>query len=287
MKKLFLISMICFLLVITSACGNGNGAFKDKKTITIGMNNYTENIAYTYVWKQILEDQGYKVRTVFLEKAGVWVGTANDDIDISFAPWLPTTDAPFYKKYKDQVNIEDPWLKNARLGFAVPAYMKDVNTTEDLAKVASDVDNKVIGIDPGSSINGLAEQALKDYNLKSYTLVKSSEAAMLSELRKAYDAKRPIVVTMWNPHWAFADFDIKYLKDPKNSFGDPDNIYTMTSKEFKKTNPQVIKWMNNAQMNDKLISPLLSQVEKSSNPEEAAQKWVKKHKKLIDSWTKE
>ena len=67
--------------------------------------------------------------------------------------------------------------------------MKDVNTTEDLAKVASDVDNKVIGIDPGSSINGLAEQALKDYNLKSYTLVKSSEAAMLSELRKAYEAK--------------------------------------------------------------------------------------------------
>ena len=67
------------------------------KTITIGMNNYTENIAYTYVWKQILEDRGYKVRTVFLEKAGVWVGTANNDIDISFAPWLPTTDAPFTK----------------------------------------------------------------------------------------------------------------------------------------------------------------------------------------------
>ncbi|MEK1831636.1 glycine betaine ABC transporter substrate-binding protein [Priestia megaterium] len=43
---------------------------------------------------------------------------------------------------------------------------------------------------------------------------------------------------MWNPHWAFADFDIKYLKDPKNSFGDPDNIYTMTSKEFKR---QILK----------------------------------------------
>ena len=40
-------------------------------------------------------------------------------------------------------------------------------------------------------------------------------------------------------------------------------------------------------MNDKLISPLLSQVEKSSNPEEAAQEWVKKHKKLVDSWTKD
>ena len=98
MKKLLLISMTCFLLVITSACGNGNGAFKDKKTITIGMNNYTENIAYTYVWKHILEDQGYKVRTVFLEKAGVWVGTANDDIDVSFAPWLPYNRCAFLQK---------------------------------------------------------------------------------------------------------------------------------------------------------------------------------------------
>lgn len=101
MKKLLLISMICFFLVIILVCGNGNGVFKDKKNIIIGMNNYIENIVYMYVWKYILEDWGYKVRIVFLEKVGVWVGIVNDDIDILFVLWFFIIDVFFYKKYKD------------------------------------------------------------------------------------------------------------------------------------------------------------------------------------------
>lgn len=59
---------------------------------------------------------------------------------------------------------------------------------------------------------------------------------MFSELCKVYDVKKLIVVIMWNLYWVFVDFDIKYLKDFKNLFGDFDNIYIMISKEFKKIN---------------------------------------------------
>lgn len=55
------------------------------------------------------------------------------------------------------MNIEDFWFKNVCLGFVVLIYMKDVNIIEDFVKVVFDVDNKVIGIDLGFSINGLVE----------------------------------------------------------------------------------------------------------------------------------
>ena len=38
---------------------------------------------------------------------------------------------------------------------------------------------------------------------------------MVAELKKAYDAEKPIIMTGWSPHWMFASFNLKYLDDPK------------------------------------------------------------------------
>ena len=47
----------------------------------------------------------------------------------------------------------------------------------------------------------LTNKAMKKYDIK-LKLVQSSEAALMSEL-KAYTKKKPIAVTLWNPHWGF------------------------------------------------------------------------------------
>ena len=62
---------------------------------------------------------------------------------------------------------------------------------------------------------GLANTAIEDYGLDHWTLVEGSSAAMVAELKKAYDAEKPIIVTGWSPHWMFSSFDLKYLDDPK------------------------------------------------------------------------
>ena len=50
-----------------------------------------------------------------------------------------------------------------------------------------------------------------------WQLVEGSSAAMVAELKKAYNNKEPIIVTGWSPHWMFSSFDLKYLDDPKGS----------------------------------------------------------------------
>ncbi len=89
--------------------------------------------------------------------------------------------------------------------------MKNINSIEDLNAHKDELDNKIVGIEPGSSLMNLTNKAMKEYDIK-LKLVQSSEAAMMSELKKAYTKKKPIAVTLWNPHWGFSEFDLKYLK---------------------------------------------------------------------------
>src|SRR3712207_8253518 len=50
-------------------------------------------------------------------------------------------------------------------------------------------------------------------------LVEGSTPAMLAELEKAYKEREPIVFLRWSPHWMNAEYDLRYLKDPKDLQG--------------------------------------------------------------------
>lgn len=110
--------------------------------------------------------------------------------------------------------------------------MTDVNSIEDLT---SQADQRITGIEPGAGIMTAAKNALKDYdNLSSWELVAASTGAMTTSLDQAIKKKDPIVVTAWSPHWMFAKYDLKYLKDSKETFGSAENINTIARKGLKK-----------------------------------------------------
>ncbi len=108
------------------------GQKSEKGTIKIAHNNYVENIAVCYLWKQILEEKGYRVELTQTEKAPLWTGVASGNMDMTLEVWLPHTDAPYYEKYKDRVELHEAWYKGTALGLVVPKYMKDVETISDL-----------------------------------------------------------------------------------------------------------------------------------------------------------
>jgi glycine betaine/proline transport system substrate-binding protein len=96
------------------------------------------------------------------------------------------------------------------------------------------------------------------------------------------------VVTLWKPHWAFTKYPIKALKDTKGAFGKPDKADAITSKEFTKNNPKLVKWMKNFKMTtDQLGSlELLIQKKGKGKEQEAAKEWIAENKSLVDSWMK-
>ncbi|WP_238442601.1 glycine betaine ABC transporter substrate-binding protein [Desulforamulus reducens] len=275
---MWLVLLLIFVL-IAGGCGTSSAEKDAKGTITIGLNNWPENIAVSNMWKILLEEKGYKVELSAMEKSPVWAGIAKGDLDIAPEVWLPQTDEPLYNEYKDQLELHEAWYEGTALGLVVPAYM-DINSIEDLDKLGI---NTIVGIDPGASMMKLTKKLIKEYGLN-YELIESSEPAMMSELTKAYKEKKPVVVTLWSPHWAFSEFDLKYLKDPKKIFGDQENIYFMTRKEFGKDYPEVLKWMNKWHMDDQSLGQLMATINKTNSPEEGAKQWIKENRNLTNQW---
>lgn len=129
----------------------------------------------------------------------------------------------------------------------------------------------------------LTEKAIKSYQLD-YELIESSEPVMLSELDSAYKKKEPVVVTLWNPHWVFNEYKLKYLTDPKKVYGEPDTIYYVTRKGFKDEYPEVINWMDQWEMDDETLGELIKNMEDMDSPEQAVQEWMKNHREQVDKW---
>ncbi len=114
----------------------------------------------------------------------------------------------------------------------MPSYVKGVDSLADLKGKASLFGGRITGIESSAGEMGLLKsKVLKDYGLdKEYKVVDSSTPAMLAELKRAYSKKEPIVVTLWSPHWAYNDYSLKKLKDPKGAWGKGDGVHTLARK---------------------------------------------------------
>lgn len=283
------------MTVAMAACANdkddegfgGGGKDKAAKEVTLGFIAWDENIAVTELWKQLLEAKGYKVDTKQLEAAPLFSGVASGSLDVFMDAWLPGTHADYWKQYGDKVNDIGVWYEPADLGLAVPSYVK-VDSLAELKDHADEFDGKITGIEASAGMMGiLKDEVVPQYGLDGKLKVtQSSTPAMLASLDKAYKAKKPIVVTMWRPHWAFSKYDIKYLDDPKKAWGDPDKIHTITSKQFSKNNAEAEGWMKNFKLTPDQLQDLENKIQEEGvkNKDVAVKAWIEDNKELTDSW---
>lgn len=297
-NKLIYGGFLTGILVLSACAGNntseenditeGNNqptekADDEKGEIKIGLNNWAENIAVSNMWKVVLEEKGYDVDLVFSQKVGVWSGIANDELDLGLEVWLPETDGELYEDFEDKIELhEETWFSGTGLGLVVPEYM-EIDSIAELNNYTDTLDGDMISIDAGASLTSLSEAAIEEYELD-YNLLFSSETAMIAELDKAYQEEESVVVTLWNPHWLFSDYDLKYLDDPKNVFGDAGDLYYMSRQGFRDDHPEVIEWLNNWQMDDDTLGALMSVINDVEDEEEGAQKWVKDNRDLVNEW---
>ncbi|GEO27646.1 hypothetical protein AAC03nite_34310 [Alicyclobacillus acidoterrestris] len=263
-----------------SSSGSGSGA---SKTITIGYITWDEDVAATYLWKNLLESKGYTVQLQQLDPGPLFAGLSKDNLNVFFDTWLPDTHKQYIAQYGSQLTSLGKWYQGSTTeGFVVPTYMKNVNSILDLKNISNQIQGKIVGIEAGAGETGLAQQAIKDYGLPE-TLQTSSTPAMLAALKKAYDAKQPIVVTLWSPHWAFSQYKLKYLSDPKKSFGAGGWIQTEANKNWASSNPTVVKWLKNFKLTQSQLGQLETDINNDGDTQ-GVQEWVSANQSLVDSW---
>ena len=278
MRVRTLSALLCFALTLSPAEAAG-------KQVRLAYVEWADAVAATTILKQVLEEKGYTVKTVPLAAAAMWQAVATGDADASVAAWLPVTQAAYYDKLKDRLELLGPNVTGAKIGWVVPAF-SPLTFIEDLKTRAAEVDGKVIGIDPGAGVMKSSEAAIKAYGLP-VRLVDGSDATMTSALKNAIRQKKDVVVTGWTPHWMFARYELKYLTDPKKVFGEDESVNTIVRKGLKDDLPEVYAILRKFKLGIKDEEAMMAQnEERGAKPDETAAKWIAGHRATVDSWLK-
>ncbi|MFJ6751014.1 ABC transporter permease/substrate binding protein [Streptomyces sp. NPDC091266] len=264
-----------------SATSDGKG-----RPISLGYVNWDEGKSTTFLWKEILEQRGYRPKAQALDAGPLFTGQARGDIDVQTNAWLPTTHAEYWKKYKDKLEDLGAWYDKTSLEIAVPSYMKDVKTLDDLKGKGGKFGGKITGIEPGAGeMKILKDKVLKDYGLGGeYKVMESSTSSMLTELDRSIHDKKPIAVTLWSPHWAYNKYKLTKLKDPKGSFGSGDSLHMLGRKGFSKDEPQVANWMKNFHLDEKQLTSLENEVKNAGtgHEQEGVRAWLKQNPGMVN-----
>jgi glycine betaine/proline transport system substrate-binding protein len=257
-----------------------------KGFITLVYVEWASEVASTFVMKAILEEMGHEVDTLSVSAAFMWQAIASGDADGMVAAWLPSTHEHYYNAVKDEIDDLGPNLKGTRIGLVVPRYVT-INSIAELNAAADQFGRRIIGIDPGAGLMSKTELAIKEYNLSAFKLIEGSGATMAGALADALREKKWLVVTGWTPHWKFARWELKYLEDPKNVYGQEEQIHTIVRQGLKEDLPDVYKVMDNffwtaAEMEKVMIW----NSEPNASPEENAKRWVKENHDKVEQWKK-
>jgi glycine betaine/proline transport system substrate-binding protein len=271
-----------------SGGGSGSGGDAGDKNVSISVvAGWDEDVAASNLWKSLLEERGYTVNMQELDIASTFTGVANGQVDLYMDAWLPTTHQAYWDRFKDQLEVVTTWQEGKNT-VVVPDYVTDVNTIADLKGKAAQFDGRIVGIEAGAGeMKAMREKVIPGYGLgDEYNLVEGSSPAMLASLDSAIKQKQPIVVTLWQPHWAFSRFPIKVLDDTQTAFGPPDNMQIVATKGWGEANPEVAGWLKNFKITPEQLSDLMLKIQNGGKGQEqaTAKQWAADNKQVVDAW---
>ncbi|MTI94568.1 MAG: glycine betaine ABC transporter substrate-binding protein [Firmicutes bacterium] len=266
------------LSVAAIGCDTGS-----EESVEIGYVNWACATASSYLAANIIETElGIEANLNDLDAAPMWQSVATGDVDFIVCAWLPGTHAEYFGELEDEVVDLGPNYHDARIGLVVPTYV-DIDSIEELNDHVDQFEGRIVGIDPGAGIMSATDTALDEYGLD-FELVASGDAAMTAELRTAIQNEEWIVVTGWTPHWKFADFDLKFLEDPKGVYGGAETINTITRMDFASDNPAVQSFLDNYYLSAEQLGDLIGMMEEYDDNNEAAQAWMEANRDVVDGW---
>lgn len=265
------------------------GEDKDKE-LTIGAyNGWDESFATAHLLKAVLEEEGYTVNVKAFEAAPAFAGVAGGDIDIVTDVWMPVTHPQYIEEFGDKMEHLGCWYDNAKLTLAVNED-SPAKSIADLPDMADEYGGKIYGIEPGAGLTKTTEEsAIPTYGLDDYEFVVSSTPAMLTQVKNATDKKENVLVTLWRPHWAYAEYPLRDLEDPEGAMGDAEIISSAARSGFSEENPKAAQIVKNLALDDEQLSTLEELMMNKfggSNHDEAVAEWLKENPDFAEKLVK-
>jgi glycine betaine/proline transport system substrate-binding protein len=156
---------------------------------------------------------------------------------------------------------------------------------ETTTNVSDELEYTITGVEPGAGITLQTINTLEEYeNLEGWELMDSSTAGMLGSLDAAIQNEEPIIVVGWSPHWKFSAYDLKFLEDPKGTFGGSENVNTIARKGLEEDMPNAYKVLDRFYWEPQDMEAVMFDAQEVSF-EEAANNWIEKNPDKVAQWT--
>ncbi len=266
------------------------------ETVRFADVGWTDITATTAVTTELLKGLGYQTKTDLLSVPVTYSSMANGDIDVFLGNWMPTMEGDI-AKYRDAGTVETirANLEGAKYTLAVPKYVYDAGVTSfaDIAKHADQFKDRIYGIEPGNDGNRLIQSMIDSnaFDLKGFKLVESSEAGMVSQVKRAVRRNEWIAFLGWAPHPMNSNVEMEYLAGGDDYFG-PNyggaNVYTNVRKDYVAQCPNVGQLLNNLSFSLDMENVLMEAIlNEKKQPSKAAQEWLRANPQAIEQWLQE
>lgn len=280
---LYLMIMLTFSLIF-GACQNEQPK-QEREDIKLAYANWAEGVAITNLAAVVLEDElGYDVVTKMAPVSEVFELVASGEYHVFADVWLPKTHGHYMDEYSGKIETIGTIFKQARTGLVVPEYV-DAQSIADLKTQTEAYNGQIIGIEPTAGIMKSTRAAIENYNLTGFELVNTSGPVMADSLREAIMKREPIALTGWVPHWIWAEFNIRFLEDPKKVFGEEENIHVVANSQALDKDTRAAKFFSRFSVNRVQLSALMSDIRSSDRlPTATARKWVQDNPAIVNDW---
>ena len=280
--------------LMTVSPGTAAAAEADScKTVRFGDVGWSDIAATTGTASVVLQGLGYKTTTQIASVPVVFLGLKKKDIDVFLGNWMPTMET-FIRPYIEDKSIEvvRANLEGAKYTLAVPTYVAEggLRDFSDIAKFKDKLDGKIYGIEAGNDGNVIIDNMIKGdaFGLKDFKLVESSEAGMLSQIKRAARSKQWAVFLGWEPHPMNKSIDMTYLTGGDDWFG-PNlggaTVYTNVPTGYRQTCPNVGKFLENLVFDLNMENEVMTSIiDDKQQPEAAATAWLKANPKVLETW---
>lgn len=249
----------------------------------------------TALTAQLLEALGYNVRQQELGSTITYEAMNQGEIDAFMAAWLPAQNG-MYETALERGTIVDLGnnVDGARLGFAVPTYAYEAGFTsaEQFAdeEFAERVNRTIYSIEVGSGMSDLLNAAVDDnmYGLEEWKLSETSTPGMLSAAADAMSRDEWVVFAGWTPHWMNIEYDIEYLDDPENIWGDGggrSDVKTLVTTAFSEGNPNATRLLDQITFTADDQSAMIYGFSYEENePEQVAIEWIRNNSERVQAF---
>ncbi len=242
----------------------------------VGYINWTSEIASAHLFKHWYKrDTGQDVILVEIEGEALsemYAALASGEFDSTVSCWTPGMHDLHADQYPGQLDVMGTNLAGAKTGLVVPDYV----TVDDIAGLKDKADQfggAIYAIEKGAGVTRLAEQANEDYKL-GFNIEYGDNQGICDALDQAVNDKQWVVVTGWIPESMFDRWSLKFLHDPKESFGGEKHIKTIARLGLKQDHPQLYRALQKFRWGVEDANAFMALMNKGQSPDQTAEKML-------------